>query len=191
MNFTREVQENEITITNKRGETVIIKQISYLDIGNNISLYGNKDTEFREYMQMEFAGNEYFNTWPLVAKIDYCEESDCLLFQDYIEIYDEYTERDIPFITDIYFYVDFQGNILTDAYSPMLDKYFPLPVDKEIPRCSWLDKKLSVKDQFYRRYNEIKEDIGWQMIFLIEKRKNNMNKKLLERRKDNNESTKC
>lgn len=191
MNFTKEAQENEITITNKKGETVIIMQTSFFNIGKNISLYGNKDTDYREYMQLTFSGNEYFNTWPIVAKIDYCEEGDCLLFQDYIEICDEYTERDMPFITDIYFYVDFQGNILTDAYSPMLNKYFPLPVDKEIPRCPWLDNNLSVKEKFYQRYKEIKEDIGWQMIFLIENRIKNMSEKLLEGRKENNENTKC
>lgn len=191
MKFIREVQNNEIIITNKKNETVKIIQTSYLNVGKNVSLYGNRDTDFREYAQMIFEGNKYFDTWPRVADIDYVEESDCLLFKDYIEIFDEYTEKDKPFITEIYFYVDFNGVILTDAYSPMLNKYFPLPVDKEIPRCPWLDKKLSVRDQFYRRYREVKEDIGWQIIFLLERRKNNQIKKLLNRKWEKYENTKC
>lgn len=190
MKFTREVQSNEIIITNKRGETVKVIVSSFLNIGNNISLYGNKDAEFREYMQLQFDGNEYFKTWPKVAKIEYIEENDCLLFQDYIEIYDEYLETDKPFISEIYFYVDFKGCIITDAYSPLLNKYYPLDF-KEIRRCPWLDKDLSVKGRFYCRYGEIKEDIGWQMIFLLEKRKKMMNKKMLERRIDKYENTKC
>lgn len=191
MKFIREVQSNEIIITNKKNEEVKIIQTGFLNVGKNVSLYGNLDAEFREYMQMIFNGNEYFNTWPRVADIDYNEENDCLLFKDYIEIYDEYTEKDKPFFTEIYFYVDFNGNILTEAYSPMLNKYFPLDVDKEIPRCPWLDKKLSVRDQFYRRYREVKEDIGWQIIFLLEKRKNNQMKKMLNRKMEKYENTKC
>lgn len=191
MKFIREIQKNEIIIINKKDETVRIRETSILNIGNSISLYGNSSTEFREYMQMEFTGNEYFNIWPIVERIEYIEESDCLLFRDFIEIYDEYLETDKPFITDIYFYVDFRGNILTDAYSPLLDKYYPLDIDNEIARCPWLNDNLSVKEKFYRRYKEVKEDIGWQMIFLIDNRKKDMEKKLLNRKKANYENTKC
>lgn len=180
MKFTREVQNNEFIITNKEGKQVKVEVSSYNNFGKGVSLYGNRDAQFREYMQMTCEGEVY--TWPRVKSIKYDEEADLLLFQDYIEIYDEYNDFDEPFITEIYFYVDFEGRIITDAYSPILNKYYPLEVDKDIPRCPWLEKSCTPQEIFYRRYSEVKEDIGWKIIFLLEKIKKNMKQKLLNKK---------
>lgn len=179
MKFIREENSYDFVITNKKGKKVNIKEFSYLNVGKNVSLYGAKDQEAREYMQITFEDASEYYPWPRVKNIEYDEESDLLLFQDLIEICDEYNELDEPLIVDIYYYVNFDGLIVSDGFIPILDRYFPLNVYQEIPRCPWLEKNLSAGYKFLRRYQEVKEDIGWQIINILEERKSNISKKLL------------
>ncbi len=173
MKFLREEKSYEFIITNKKGEKVKIKETSYLNVGKMVSLYGSSDQEARDYMRIIIEGNDFYRPWPRVKNIKYDEVSDLLLFQDLIEIYDEYNELDEPFIIDIYYYVDFNGYIVSDGYVPMLDQYFPLNVYEDIPRCPWLENNNSPCYKFLRRYQEVMEDIGWQIIDLLEVRKRN------------------
>lgn len=181
MKFIREVQKREFIITNKKGKQVNVKVSDYYNFGPNVNLYGNKGTQFREYMQMTFDG-KYFNIWPKVKKIQYDKESDLLLFEDYVEIYDNYNNSDEPFITEIFFYVDFDGNIITDAYSPISNKYYSLVLDRDI-EYPWIGENLSAKEKFWNQYNEIKEEIGWKILFLTNQRKKRIKDKLLNRKK--------
>ncbi len=74
-----------------------------------------------------FTVMEYGTTrqWPVVEKIMYDEEQDALLFEDYIEIEktDEVLDEN-SLVTNIYFYVDFDGKIISDAYSPLFDTFY-------------------------------------------------------------------
>ncbi len=173
MKIYQEKEKRDYIITKSDGKKVYITLTDYLYLGKNISLYGNNNSEFREYAQARFHNRSVYKAWPKVSGIEYDEDNECFLFRDLIEIYDEYSDEDVPFTMEIYFYVDFDGNIISDAYSPIANKYFPLDLKPRTIPC------VGTISDFSDLYKERIEQIGWEIIFLNEKRKRRAKNKLL------------
>lgn len=139
-------------------------------------------------------GSSSQNTSVVANAITYDEESDVFLFRD--DLYMEYDyirknyndnpflDKEIPliygkdcYLCSLFYYVDFDGNIVSDVYSDASNMFYQMP-DNPI----W----------DIESYNQRREEIIKEIIVDLKTKSENIKEKLLERvRGELNENTKC
>lgn len=174
---------------NNNGEVVKIKFRSIQNSGRPFYYFGPL---FIERTTMECTVTKIINgitrkrqfIWPSVQKILVDEKNNTLLFEDYVIIEKpdkEFDENSL--VVSIYYYVNWNGQVLTDAYCPVFDLYYPLDKLKEY------DIFYDNNDNFANLYRREIKRIGLYLKKIIQSRNSKtnteFNSKLVQQLKNN------